>query len=168
MFPRGSFLYQPQTQQFNRDSFALTAAGLTTLFQAGLYDTTSIRQYVTQHDIDKTPPPDVRDIVEYMKRMYRSMQPRHRDHYFYWYGNYYAAQAMYQYGGQHGKRDEWAAWYRKVRDDIVRRQVVNPDGPDGEREGWWLSNVDRTHAYATASALLILQFPLDQLPIHQR
>ena len=31
-----------------------------------------------------------------------------------------------------------------------------------------MSNVDETNAYATACALLILQFPLDHLPIHQR
>ena len=33
---------------------------------------------------------------------------------------------------------------------------------------YWRSNVDETNAYATACALLILQFPLDYLPIHQR
>lgn len=165
-WPRGSFLYQPYTQQYNRDSFSLTAAGLTTLFQAGLYDDRSLARYVTENDIDKHPPPSLEAITNYMRRMYERMPPHHRNHYFYWYGNYYAMQAMYQIGGQ--QPEVWAAWYRRVRDDILRRQVKDPRQPADRREGWWLSIIDETNAYATASALLILQFPLDQLPIHQR
>lgn len=165
-YERGSFLYQPYTHQGNRASFALTAAGLTTLFQAGLYDDASLARYVDTHEIDKHPPPRLSDIVNYMYRRYRLMPRRHRDHYFYWYGNYYAAQAMYLIGLD--QPEVWSSWYRQVRDDILERQVVDPRGPRGRPEGWWTSNVDRTHAYGTASALLILQFPLDQLPIHQR
>ena len=165
-WPRGSFLYQPYTQQYNRDSFSLTAAGLTTLFQAGLYDDRSLARYVTENSIDKHPPPSLDAITRYMRRMYRQMPPHHRNHYFYWYGNYYAMQAMYQIGGQ--QPEVWADWYRQVRDDILQRQVTDPGQPKELREGWWLSIVDETNAYATASALLILQFPLDQLPIHQR
>jgi len=165
-YPRGSFLYQPYTQMYNRDSFALTAAGLTTLFQAGLYDDRSLARYVDENDIDKHPPPSLEAITSYMRRTYREMPSRHRNHYFFWYGNYYAMQAMYQIGGR--QPEVWADWYRQVRDDILERQVVDHRMPEATREGWWLSIVDETHAYATASALLILQFPLDQLPIHQR
>ncbi len=43
-YPAGSFLYQPETQHFNRDSYALCAAGLTTMFQAGLYDDAEPRE----------------------------------------------------------------------------------------------------------------------------
>ena len=75
-------------------------------------------------------------------------------------------QAMYQIGGQ--QPEVWASWYRTVRDDILERQIIDPRQPALRREGWWMSIVDETNAYATASALLILQFPLDQLPIHQR
>lgn len=165
-WPRGSFLYQPHTQLYNRDSFSLTAAGLTTLFQAGLYDDASLARYVDQNKIDKHPPPSLDAITRYMRRTYRQMPPHHRNHYFYWYGNYYAMQAMYQIGGQ--QPEVWADWYRMVRDDILKRQVVAPGREVNRREGWWLSIIDETNAYATASALLILQFPLDQLPIHQR
>ena len=165
-WPRGSFLYQPYTQQYNRDSFALTAAGLTTLFQAGLYDDRALARYVDENKIPKHPPPSLAAIIRYMRRMYRDMPTHHRSHYFFWYGNYYAMQAMYQIGGQ--QPEVWADWYKLVRDDILERQVVEPGRPESRREGWWLSNVDETNAYATASALLILQFPLDQLPIHQR
>ena len=40
------------------------------------------------------------------------------------------------------------------------------DNPEHFRN--WRSNVDTTNSYATACSLLILQFPLDHLPIHQR
>lgn len=165
-WPRGSFLYQPHTQTYNRESFSLTAAGLTTLFQAGLYDDRSLARYVGENKIDKHPAPSLDDITKYMRRTYQLMPARHRNHYFYWYGNYYAMQAMYQIGGQ--RPEIWSDWYRMVRDDILERQVTDPLQPEARREGWWLSIIDETNAYATASALLILQFPLDQLPIHQR
>jgi hypothetical protein len=163
--PRGAFLYQPQEQRFNRDSFALTAAGLTTLFQAGLYDDRALAEYVTANRIPKDPAPRVGDCVTYMRRTYYDIQRRFPDHYFFYYGSYYATQAMYQVGGK--DPETWASWYRQVRDDLLSR-MQSQQGPRGERETWWVSNVDRTNAYGTATALLILQFPLDQLPIHQR
>ena len=43
-----------------------------------------------------------------------------------------------------------------------------PHPRTGVRQSYWASNVDDNHAYGTACALLILQFPLDHLPIHQR
>ena len=87
-------------------------------------------------------------------------------HYYFFYGNYYAAQALYQMGGREPRL--WAAWYARVRDDLLRHQIVKRVPETGRDLGWWVSNVDSTHAYATATALLILQFPLDHLPIHQR
>ena len=48
----------------------------------------------------------------------------------------------------------------------MKREVK--DRNTGRQVAYWSSNVDRTHAYGTANALLILQFPLDHLPIHQR
>ena len=90
------------------------------------------------------------------------------NHYFYYYGNYYAAQAMYQIGGK--RPSEWQRWYKRVRDHLTSSRMLkvqrNPE--TGRQEAYWTSNVDSTNAYATACALLILQFPLDHLPIHQR
>ncbi|MFV1958357.1 MAG: prenyltransferase/squalene oxidase repeat-containing protein, partial [Planctomycetota bacterium] len=165
-WPKGSFLYQPQTQQFNRDSFALCAAGLTTIFQAGLYDDASIARYIEAARIPKRPPPRLEDFIDYMRETYTTISRGYARHYFFYYGNYYAAQALYQYGVRHP--GVWASWYRRVRDDLLHNQVWGPAAPGGKREGWWQSNIDTTNAYGTASALLILQFPLDQLPIHQR
>jgi hypothetical protein len=164
--PRGAFLYQPQNQRFNRDSFALSAAGLTTLFQAGLYDDRSLAAYVRDNDIRKDPPPRIQDCVRYMRATYTRIQREYPNHYFYFYGNYYAAQAMYQIGST--SPDIWADWYRQVRDDLLAQMRVSTPVSGGEREASWPTLVDDTGAYGTASALLILQFPLDQLPIHQR
>ncbi len=72
---------------------------------------------------------------------------------------------MYQIGGRDPKR--WRKWYEQVRDHLLER--MRPvKKPDGSTQAFWRSNVDDTNAYATACALLILQFPLDYLPIHQR
>lgn len=166
---RGGFLYQPQDVKWNRDSYALAAAGLTTLFQAGLYDNPSIARWIRDHHVRRDPSeplPRIEDTVAYMKRQYADVARETPDHFFFWYGGYYATQAMYLVGGQ--RPQEWASWYGTIRDQILRRQQRLRDPETGQEEAYWLSNVDQSHAYATASALLILQFPLDYLPIHQR
>jgi hypothetical protein len=166
----GAFWYQPFDQRFNRPSFALCAAGLTTLFQAGLYDDEALRDHIRTHGIHKDPPPSIRKSVAYMQREYWRIynRPGGPNHYFYYYGNYYAAQAMYQIGGK--QPELWAAWYRQVRDHLTGpRMMVTTRAPGTHvPEAYWRSNVDSTNAFATACALLILQFPLDHLPIHQR
>ncbi|MDF1701316.1 MAG: terpene cyclase/mutase family protein [Planctomycetota bacterium] len=164
----GAFWYQPHDQKFNRPSFALCAAGLTTLFQAGLYDDESMRRHIKTNKIVKNPPPSIQRSVAYMRKEYRAIhgRPGGPEHYFYYYGNYYAAQAMYQIGGKHP--EQWSGWYRMVRDDLLAMMRSRRNPETGRPEVYWASNVDRTNAYATACALLILQFPLDHLPIHQR
>lgn len=166
-YPRGSFLYQPKQQLYNRDSYALCAAGLTTMFQAGLYDDASLKAYIGEAGIQKDRPLRIRDFVRFMMEQYDKVStPEYLRHYFYFYGNYYAAQAMYQYGGR--EPAVWAKWFGRVHDDLLSTQIRKPSPDTGKAEGWWESNVDSSNAYATATALLILQFPLDQLPIHQR
>lgn len=166
-YPAGSFLYQPETQHFNRDSYALCAAGLTTMFQAGLYDDASLEKYMEEAGIRKRRALKIRTFIDYMLKQYdRVATPEYRRHYFFFYGNYYAAQAMYQVGGH--DPGIWAKWFRRVHDDLLATQIKRPNPDPTRSEGWWVSNVDSTNAYATATALLILQFPLDQLPIHQR
>lgn len=160
---RGGFRYQPQEIRWNRDSFALAAAGLTTLFQAGLYDNASIARYVKAHRIDQDPPPRIEDTVRYLREQFADVP---RDHFFFWYGSYYATQAFYLVGGSSPR--EWSSWYTSVRDRILATQRRVNDASTGQGLSHWVSNIDSTHAYATASALLILQFPLDYLPIHQR
>ncbi len=165
---RGAFNYQPISTRYNRSSFALTAAGLTTLFQAGLYDNESLRYFVEKNGIHKVPPPNIDDCVSFMNRYYHYVRREFRSHYFYYYGNYYAAQAMYNVGGSNPKA--WEAWYDMVRDDLLAFQQRSPSPTDGSlEESMWVSNVGpSSNAFATAVALLILSMPFDYLPIHQR
>ena len=70
----------------------------------------------------------------------------------YFYGHYYAAQAMWTAGGKY-----WADWFPAIRDDLVKTQ-----GNDGS----WDDAID-PH-YATAMACIILQIPNNYLPILQK
>ena len=70
----------------------------------------------------------------------------------YYYGHYYASQAMYVAGG-----DNWAIYYPPVRDEIIGRQ---------EPDGHWDDDVGKT--YATAMACVVLQMPCEYLPIFQK
>jgi hypothetical protein len=172
----GAFNYQPSTTRFNRSSFSLSAAGLTTLFQAGLYDNVAMRSYVERHGLSKgRPPPNVDATVRYMKDHYRETLRHDRGHhYFFFYGNYYAAQAMYNVGGTNPAA--WEEWYDQVRRDLLGMEMrghasSSPDGgpASGAEESWWRSNVGpTTHTFATAVAILILSIPFDYLPIHQK
>jgi hypothetical protein len=71
-------------------------------------------------------------------------------HYFY--GHYYAVQAMFLAGGTY-----WKDWYPAIRDELISQQLD---------EGSWDSSHGR--AYGTAMALLILEVPNRLLPIFQR
>lgn len=72
-------------------------------------------------------------------------------HYFY--GHYYAVQAMYLAGGEN-----WARWWPAIRDELIARQ--RPDGT-------WDDN-SAGDAYGTAMALIIMQMPKRYLPIFQK
>ena len=166
--PTGAFYYQPEDLQFNRDSFALCAAALTTLFQAGLYDDDALRLQARALKIKPDRIPSIQRSVDYMREQYHEIHTRRGgpNHYFYYYGNYYAAQAMYQIGGS--RPALWRSWYQMVRKDLMRMKIETIDRKTKRKVAFWRSNVDTTNAYGTANALLILQFPLDHLPIHQR
>lgn len=68
----------------------------------------------------------------------------------YYYGHYYAAQAMFLAGG-----DNWKAWYPAIRDELIRRQ--------DRATGRWTGEIN--DEYATACALIILQMPNRYLPV---
>ena len=71
----------------------------------------------------------------------------------YYYGHYYAAQAMWTAGG-----DYWKQWFPAIREDLLAR---------ARREGGWTDNQVGTD-YGTAMACIILQIPNNYLPILQK
>ena len=134
---RRGFSYQSMRDYGMNDtrvSFALTACGIVSMYSAGFYDA-----------------PEVRASLQQMPVLRFALIPyKYKLHYYY--GHYYAVQAMYMAGRQH-----WATYYPSVRDDILADQK-----PDGH----WSDEVGRT--YATAMACIILQIPCEYLPIFQK
>jgi hypothetical protein len=131
----GSFRYQ--NREHTRATFPLTAAGVTTLYAAGEYDT-----------------PVIRDALDYMDREVGSFSRDWRGHYFFFYGHYYAVQAYYITGDP-----KWQRYFR-----TVKRMLLDSQQGDGR----WRCSVGPGDAFGTAVATLILQIPLQYLPIFQR
>jgi hypothetical protein len=132
--PEGGFRYMDQG---GAAAFARTAAGVVALYSAGLYRDPAIERG-----------------LKYLSRYKpRKDLPRHDVHYFY--GQYYAAQAMWTAGGAY-----WSEWYPAIRDELISKSR-----PAGSVRSW----VDAICPhYATAMACIILQIPNNYLPILQK
>ena len=129
--PDGGFRYMLQG---GASAFPRSAAGVVALQSAGEYDTK-----------------EVRDGVAYLRQYMREIKLGNRySHYFY--GHYYAAQAMWLRGGE-----DWAEWYPAIRNELLHRQAAT---------GFWSDSI--CNEYGTAMALIILQIPNNYLPIFQR
>ena len=74
----------------------------------------------------------------------------------YYYGHYYAIQAMVQAGDDH-----YAKWYPLIRDALIRRQNAQGAWP-GEAKG------TKAMGYETPMAIIILATPHRYIPIYQR
>jgi len=114
-------------------AFPRSAAGVASLYYAGVYEDRAIERG-----------------LEYLTQFREAHGDRRMGHYFY--GQYYAAQAMFLAGGRH-----WAQWFPAIRSELLAKQ--NGDG------SWSSSHGD---SYGTAMALLVLQVPNRLLPIFQR
>src|SRR5262249_12093083 len=134
----GAFKYQAQMPGHGHgQTFARTAAGVCALFSAGIYKGREI-DLGLKHMLEFKPP---------------SHFPRFDMHYFY--GHYYAVQAMWTAGGTF-----WSEWFPAVREEIASRSHrIRPDGS-------WADTI--CHHYATALACIILQIPNNYLPILQK
>jgi len=73
----------------------------------------------------------------------------------YYYGQYYAAQAMWTAGPKY-----WNEWFPAIRDELLRMNRNRDNGA-------WTDNSVCSH-YATAMACIILQIPNNYLPILQK
>lgn len=131
--PDGGFRYQADS---GASAWPRSAAGVATLFYAGIYEDESITRGIRYLEINAMP---------------GTGAGLARAHYFY--GQYYAVQAVYLAGGGH-----WATWWPAVREELLTTQ--NPDGT------WTDRSVGDT--YGTAMALIILQMPKRYLPIFQK
>ena len=80
--------------------FPRSAAGVVALQSAGEYDSK-----------------EVRDGIAYLRQFGRGMRPGRRNHHFF-YGQYYAAQAMWLQGGS-----AWTEWYTSIRDDLIEPSI---------------------------------------------
>lgn len=133
----GGFRYQ---RQGGPTGFARTAAGVVALYSAGVYEDESVKKG-----------------LDYLLRFRPGVAPRGfagaemQIHYYY--GHYYAAQAMWIAGDRY-----WREWYPAIRNELLSNR--NGDG------SWWDGRFCRH--YCTAMALIILQIPNNYLPILQR
>jgi hypothetical protein len=151
MMGRGAFKYQYQEEgDMSRSSFALTAAGITSLYHAAEYDTRRLKD-------------SLNFLEESMERVSR---PQWRTHFFYWYGHYYAVQAMFITGNIEGPdgRAYWTRYWRHISGELLEQGGDFGQGADGS----WPNTYGPGRNFATAIALIVLQTPYRYLPILQR
>ncbi len=129
----GAFMYR--ASKMSRTSWALTAAGIVSLQSAGRYDS-----------------PMVQNASQWLINRMRHDRRTRWGKYHYFYGHYYASQALYQY-----EWDEFRSYYNNLTPEIRSHQKT---------DGRWTDDVSPT--YATSMACLILQLPIRYLPIFQK
>jgi hypothetical protein len=118
--------------------YAINAAAMTALSSAGV------------HDDDLSDP-----VLSFLEADYPNLADGYyRDHFYYWYGNYYAAQAFYQFGGARLR-----AFYARLARDLLTTQA---------EDGRWRNRVGPGDELGTAVACILLQMPRQYLPIFQR
>ena len=89
--------------------FPRSAAGVATLFYAGIYEGPEIERGLEY-------------LMDHLPTRTKSWHGR-----FYHYGHYYAVQAMFLAGGEY-----WEQWWPAVRDEILSKQVA-----DGSWSNTW-------------------------------
>jgi hypothetical protein len=131
--PDGGFKYMLQA---GGSAWPRTAAGVASLFYAGIYEDDSITRG-----------------LDYLMQNVLPGQGRAIGQAHYFYGHYYAVQAMYLAGGEY-----WGQWWPAVREELLARQTSN---------GSWLDH-HAGSAYATSMACIVLQMPKRYLSIFQK
>lgn len=129
--PDGGFMYMLQEGE---SQFPRSAAGVVALYSAGIYEGDEISRGLTY-------------LMQYLPQGDAFTRETH-----YFYGHYYAVQAMWHAGGEN-----WKKWFPAIRDELIARQ--HPDGS-------WTDSI--CFEYGTAMACIIMQIPNNYLPIFQR
>jgi hypothetical protein len=127
----GGFMYM--ASQGGPSGFPRSAAGCAALYYAGVFEGDTLER-------------GLKYVKQFQPR--QGVPQQNEGHYFY--GNYYAVQAMFLSGGEY-----WAEWFPAIRDELCDKQK-----PDGSWDG------DVSTEYATAMALIILQMPNRYLPVY--
>jgi hypothetical protein len=130
--PDGGFRYMLPPGE---SAFPRSAAGVVALYSAGIYEGREVERGLGYLD----------------QFLPRDGGAQSQDGHFF-YGHYYAVQAMWQADGE-----RWARWYPAIRDLLIKRQSP---------EGSWVDPVGSE--YGTAMAAIILQMPDNSVPIFQR
>lgn len=134
----GAFYYKIHGRAaYTKTSYAINAAAATSLHSAGVYDS---QRYG--------------GALDYLEENYDELSRFYPYHYYFWYGNYYAAQAFHLEGGR-----RWERYWKRLRDDLLARQ---------EPDGRWINSVGPGDVFSTAVATLLLRIPAEYLPIFQK
>lgn len=158
----GGFQYQIDWD--GRSTFALTAAGIVALQSMGEYDTHTYEAQGTNGPVRLTL--DLNRSISYLQserpdKSSRGLSPGSSVcNYGFWYGHYYAAQAMHQY--QFVSPRAWHEWHTRNRENFMKLQ--HPNGAWTDEIGGW---DPKTNAFATAMACLVLSIPRGYLPVFQ-
>ena len=132
----GGFNYIP-TGAAKNDSIACTGGGAYAAQLAGVRDSEMVNS-----------------AIRYLKERLPGIINNNFGHYYY--GHYYAIQAMVQAGDAH-----YAKWYPLIRDALIRKQNA---------QGAWVGagEVTKLVGYETPVAIIILATPHRYIPIYQR
>jgi hypothetical protein len=131
----GGFSYQanPFGGGGGGSGFERSAAGVAALYYAGVFEGD-----------------DLKNGLNYLKQFAPNKGASGRSSSHYFYGQYYAVQAMFLAGG-----DYWAQWYPSIREELIARQ--------DRAVGNWTGEV--CEEYCSAIALIVLQMPNRYLPV---
>jgi prenyltransferase beta subunit len=127
----GGFMYMISGGQ---SAFPRSAAGVVALYSAGIYEGPEVERGLAY-------------VMDYLPHPGGFNRESH-----YFYGHYYAVQAMWIKGG-----DYWRKWFPAIRDELIARQRT---------DGSWVDSI--CQEYGSAMACIILQIPNNYLPIFQR
>jgi hypothetical protein len=134
----GAFYYKIYGRAAHtKTSYTINAAAIASLQSAGVYR-----------------PDEYGAAIDFLEHNYDWVSRRYPDHYFFWYGNYYAAQVLHMEGGE-----RWHRFWCRMRDDLLARQ---------QDDGCWHNDVGPGHRFSTAVACLLLRIPAQYLPIFQK
>jgi len=125
-------------------AFARTAAAVVGLYSASMLEDEEVNARAINRGLTY-----LQQFIPGRQFNQREVPPQH-----YYYGQYYAALAMWTAGG-----DYWRTWFPAVRDELLARARASG--------GVWTDQFHGT-AYATAMSLIVLQLPNNYLPILQK